>query len=222
MFWIQLEVISPESWCMYFLQLRCIQSENFELLILWGLLFCWQLRGREGTEICFAKRLTTASLKALPSRGVHKRVLRGVCVGNWQPLNGASGSSCKSPSQCCFTLGEAYLSGGDQSNVCQRGSAQQGFPPRDLLSFEHHPLAPKQSRAHTLELMVALASSWISLWSPGRGALCCVCRSQLPAGARPHSARRGSRSPWRPAFAEEPKPGLAISFTYVFALLEPM
>lgn len=101
--------------------------------------------------------------------------------GEWQPLTGTSHTN--PTASAALHQGEAYRSGRDQSNTRQRGSAQQGFPPGDLLSFEHHPPVPGQSRARALELTVALTSSQISVWSPGRRVLCCACRSQLPAGA---------------------------------------
>lgn len=91
--------------------------------------------------------------------------------------------SHKSHPSAALHQGEAYLSGRDQSNTCQRGSAQQGFPPGDLLSFEHQAPVPEESSAHALELSVALTSSHISVWSPGRRVPCCACYSQLPAGA---------------------------------------
>lgn len=49
---------------------------------------------------------------------------------------------------------EAYLSGRYQSSPCRWGRTQQVFCPEDMLSFEHHPLAAKQSKALVPELMM--------------------------------------------------------------------
>lgn len=77
------------------------------------------------------------------------------CGQKWQPSNGTPGSSHTNPTvSAVLHQGEACLSGRCQSSPCQWGRAQQVFCPGDLLGFEHHPLAAKQSKALVPELMV--------------------------------------------------------------------